>query len=77
MREYELTREIFNKCSGNQMRDVFLEELELDDAGLDEYVRNYFSGDDISIERFDDGRGSVIFDISISGERQRMSFCEI
>ena len=31
MKEYELIWEIFNKCPRNQMRDVFVEELELDD----------------------------------------------
>ena len=29
MKEYELIWEIFNKCPRNQMRDVFVEELEL------------------------------------------------
>ena len=31
MKEYELIWEIFNKCPRNQMRDVFVEELELED----------------------------------------------
>ncbi|MDR2615879.1 MAG: hypothetical protein LBC28_04800 [Oscillospiraceae bacterium] len=77
IREYELTREIFNKCSGNQMRDVFMEELELDDGKLDEFVKNYFAGENVSIERFDDGRGGVVFDIDLSEQRQRLTFCEI
>ncbi|MDR2421082.1 MAG: hypothetical protein LBD49_03130 [Oscillospiraceae bacterium] len=77
IREYEMTREIFNKCSGNQMRDVFLEELELDDGKLDEFVRNYFAGKNISIERSDGGRGTTVFDIDISEQRQRLTFCEI
>ena len=29
MKEYEVIWEIFNKCPRNQMRDVFVEELEL------------------------------------------------
>ncbi len=28
---YELIREIFNQCSGNQMRDVFASSVETDD----------------------------------------------
>jgi hypothetical protein len=76
MREYEMTREIFNKCSGNQMRDVFLEELELDDGKLDEFVRNYFAGKNVSIERSDAG-GAAVFDVTISEQRQRLTFCEI
>ena len=31
MKEYEVIWEIFNKCPGNQMRDVFVEEMELSD----------------------------------------------
>lgn len=76
MIEYELTREIFNKCSGNQMRDVFIEELMLDENNLEAYVQNFFSGKDIEIER-SDIKGAVVFDITIAGQRQRMSFCEI
>ena len=37
MAEYELVREIQNSCSGNQMRDVFFEEIETDDPVA--YVR--------------------------------------
>ena len=31
MKEYEAVWEIFNSCANNQMRDVFFEELELED----------------------------------------------
>ena len=34
MKEYEVIWEIFNKCPGNQMRDVFVEEMELSDYFL-------------------------------------------
>ena len=42
MKEYELIWEIFNKCPRNQMRDVFVEELELDDP--EEYIREQIQG---------------------------------
>ncbi|MDR1204347.1 MAG: hypothetical protein LBL26_02555 [Peptococcaceae bacterium] len=77
LREYELTREIFNQCSGNQMRDVFIEERKFDDDALDEFVRNYFAGENVSVERSDGGNGVTVFDIDIAGQRQRMTFCEI
>ncbi|MDR0839762.1 MAG: hypothetical protein LBN99_09020 [Oscillospiraceae bacterium] len=77
IKEYELTREIFNKCSGNQMRDVFMEELELDDASLDAFARGYFAGDNVKIERTDASPGVVVFDIDIADQRQRLTFCEI
>ncbi len=31
MREYEVIWEIFNKCPNNQMRDVFVDEIVIDD----------------------------------------------
>ena len=46
MKEYELIWEIFNKCPRNQMRDVFVEELELEDP--EEYIRNKFKGKEVS-----------------------------
>ena len=36
MKEYEVIWEIFNKCPRNQMRDVFVEEVEIADP--EEYV---------------------------------------
>ena len=38
MKEYEVIWEIFNKCPRNQMRDVFVEEVEIADP--EEYVRH-------------------------------------
>ena len=49
MKEYELIWEIFNKCRRNQMRDVFVEELELEDP--EEYIRNKFKGKEVSYEK--------------------------
>lgn len=31
MKEYEVIWEIFNKCPRNQMRDVFVDEVEIED----------------------------------------------
>ena len=40
MQEYEVIREIFNLCPGNQMRDIFIEEIELpEQADLEAYVK--------------------------------------
>lgn len=49
MKEYELIWEIFNKCPRNQMRDVFVEELELENP--EEYIRNKFKGKEVSYEK--------------------------
>jgi len=40
MKEYEVVWEIFNLCSNNQMRDVFIEEIETTDP--EAYVRQKF-----------------------------------
>jgi len=59
MAEYELVREIPNLCRNNQMRDVFVTEVECDDPV--EYVRNFVKGriDSISSEMLKDGAVAV------------------
>lgn len=73
--EYEIIREIFNQCSGNQMRDVFVEEKEVDDP--EAYIRNILKGKEVKIEKSTNPDGSVIFDCDIAGLRQRFSFTPI
>lgn len=75
MKEYEAVWEIFNLCSGNQMRDVFVEEMELDD--LDAFIQEKFKGEDVSYEKTVHEDGTVIFDIQTSQIRQRYSFTEL
>jgi len=70
---YELIREIFNKCSGNQMRDVFVSTVETDDT--EAYLRSVLVGTDISIERTET-RDGVIYDVVTDGLPQRFSFTE-
>ena len=70
---YELIREIFNKCSGNQMRDVFVSTVETDDT--EAYLRSVLVGSDIHIERTDT-RDGVIYDVVTDGLPQRFSFTE-
>ena len=70
---YELIREIFNKCSGNQMRDVFVSSVETDDT--EAYLRSVLVGKDITIERTET-RDGVIYDVVTDGLPQRFSFTE-
>ena len=42
MKEYEVIWEIFNKCPRNQMRDVFVEEVEIEDP--EEYIKKKLPG---------------------------------
>ena len=56
---YELVREIPNLCRNNQMRDVFIDEVETDDPVI--YVRNFLkkSQIEISVDRKVDGTVTV------------------
>ena len=69
---YEMIREIYNKCSGNQMRDVFVSNPETDDP--EEYVRDMLKGKEVTLEREDLPDGTVIIDADVSGLKQRFTF---
>lgn len=75
MKEYEAVWEIFNQCPNNQMRDVFFEELSLDDP--EEYLRQKFKGKEVAWEKTVLADGTLVFDIQASGIRQRYTFTEI
>lgn len=75
MKEYEVIWEIFNQCPRNQMRDVFVEEICIEDP--ETYVRQKFKGKDVTFERSDLADGTIIFDIITSQIHQRCSFSEI
>lgn len=76
MKEYEAVWEIFNLCSGNQMRDVFIEEIVTDD--LESFVKDKFKGEDqFHYEKSVLEDGSVVFDIMTTQIKQRYTFTEI
>ena len=72
MAEYELVREIQNSCSGNQMRDVFFDEIETDDP--EAYVRTLLRGevDELTVERMNDENLTIF--ASSHGLRQKFLF---
>ena len=72
---YEAIWEIFNQCPNNQMRDIFIDEIEIEDT--DQFVRDKFKGKDVTFDRTDLEDGTIIYDIVASGIRQRYSFTEI
>lgn len=76
MAEYEVIREIFNLCPGNQMRDVFIEEIELpEDADLEAFVRDRLKNEaELKIQRVDREDGSVVFDVMTASIHQRYTF---
>ena len=73
--KYEVIREIFNQCSGNQMRDVDMVEVEI--ADLDAYVEQFRTGKDIEEERSVEEDGTVVYDLVVDGLKQRISFTEV
>ncbi len=75
MKEYEIVHEIFNKCSGNQMRDVFVEEREVEDP--EAYVLSRHADKDIVLTKDVLADGTILIDLDLSGSRQRYSFTEI
>ncbi|MDD6784730.1 MAG: hypothetical protein PUD81_00530 [Eggerthellales bacterium] len=72
MAEYEVLREIFNQCSGNQMRDIYVEEAEIED--IDSYMDTYRVGKDITEEVYQHEDGTISYDMNVDGLRQRITF---
>ena len=73
-KNYETVWEIFNKCPNNQMRDVFIDEIETDDT--DEFVKNKFKDKNITFEKTVLADGTIVYDIDASGIKERLSFTE-
>lgn len=72
MKEYEVIWEIFNKCPRNQMRDVFVEEVEIEDP--EEYIKKKFQGKEVSYDKTVLNDGTIIFDIVTSQIKQRCPY---
>lgn len=70
--KYELIREIFNLCSNNQMRDVFVSEVTTDDT--DAVARSFCTGSDIELEKELCTGGVIVYHLSVDGLRQRLTF---
>ncbi|MBP0970354.1 MAG: CooT family nickel-binding protein [Oscillospiraceae bacterium] len=70
--KYELIREIYNQCSGNQMRDVFISNEVTDDP--EGFVRDMLKGRSVKLSREDLSDGTVVIDADVSGLQQRFTF---
>ena len=75
MKEYEVVHEIFNQCSNNQMRDIFIEEVMISD--IEAYVTKKHPDKDVTFEREELENGTVIYHVNTSGILQRYTFTEI
>ena len=69
---YEMIREIFNSCSNNQMRDIYVSDVETDvpEKILQDYIKSKEEIKDKTVLP----DGTVIFEVVRSGLRQRYSF---
>lgn len=74
MKNYEAIREIFNQCPNNQMRDVFIEEIETDDP--DSYVLSQFKDKEITWDKIVREDGTIVYDIMTAGIHQRYTLSE-
>lgn len=74
MKSYETVWEIFNQCPNNQMRDVFIDEVDTEDPEL--YLQEKFKGKDFTYEKTVLPDGTIVFDIITSGIRQKYTFTE-
>lgn len=74
MREYEVVHEILNECERNQMRDIFIEEIEIMEGAFEDYIRSRHSDHSLTMEREDLPDGSVRYTVETSGIIQRYTF---
>ncbi|MEI3245678.1 MAG: hypothetical protein V8S26_06015 [Lachnospiraceae bacterium] len=72
---YETCWEVINLCANNQMRDVFFDEVEVEDP--EEFLKQKFKDKTFTYEKTVQADGTIIFDIYTSGMHQRYSFTEI
>ena len=75
MKEYEVVHEIFNECANKQMRDVFFDEVMIEDPEL--YIRGRHKDRDLKLEREDLADGTILYHVNTSGILQRYTFTEI
>lgn len=57
------------------MRDIFIDEIETEDT--DAYVRNKFKDKEITFEKTVLENGTIVYDITATGMKERLSFTEI
>ena len=57
------------------MRDVFIEELEIED--IDAFLQEKFKGKEVTFDKTVQTDGTIVYDIIASGIKERYSFTEI
>ncbi|MGN0334947.1 MAG: hypothetical protein ACI4DV_04695 [Lachnospiraceae bacterium] len=74
MREYEVVHEILNECARNQMRDIFIEEIEIPEGDFENYIRSKHKDHEVFMTREDLEDGSVRYTVETSGIIQKYTF---
>lgn len=72
---YELVREIPNLCRNNQMRDVFIDEVETDDPVS--YVRKFLEKSQVEISVDEKAGGAITVYAVAAGMTQKFIFTPI
>ena len=75
MAEYEVVREIQNSCEGNQMRDIFFDEIETDDPVR--WVRENYPADDLTMDVQVNAHGEITVFAHTAGLNQKFLFTKI
>ena len=70
--EYEMVREIKNLCPNNQMRDVFITEVETDDP--EGYVKDFLQGKAVEVSTEYGPNGTVTVYAVCDGLTQKFIF---
>ena len=72
MREYELVHEIQNLCRNNQMRDIFLEEIECEDP--ESWLRQRLAGKSLELTVEAGAGGAVTIHAVVDGMTEKFVF---
>lgn len=75
MAEYEVVREIQNSCEGNQMRDIFFDEIETEDPA--KWVRDNFPSEGLEIDVHTGAQGEITIFAHTPGMNQKFLFTKI
>ena len=76
--EYEVIYEIFNSCSGNQMRDIFFEEREFSSPeDIEPFIREKHKNTIGDIDKTELDGGVIIIDFTVGNVPQRYTFTPI
>ena len=73
--EYEVVREIKNLCPNNQMRDVFIDEVQTDDPV--QYVRSFLKGKTVELSVEVGVGGAVTVHAVADGLMQKFVFTPV